>query len=79
MKDVFLKIMKNTEYPAKTRDELATEIADIVKAFEEWKHSRNSPICNFVFKTKKFILNGKRRHYTVNDLFNFWYNEIREK
>jgi len=67
MKDVFLKIMKNTEYPAKTRDELATEIADIVKAFVEWKMGLG--LCSlYDFKKDKIL--------TTDEHFNYWYNEI---
>jgi len=45
-----------------------TEIANIVKDFEKWKHDNVG--YNYDYQGKK---------YTYNKLFIYWYNEIREK
>ena len=79
MEEIFLKIIES-KVIAKADgcygiDNAATEIADIVKAFVEWKDERlsNDKIIyhnGFYFYAKK---------YTHDDLFEYWYNEIREK
>jgi len=88
MKEIILKIIENklSSYIETNIEEngkikirgklkLASEIADIVKAFAEWKDERlsNDKIIyhnGFYFYAKK---------YTHDDLFEFWYNEIRTK
>jgi len=94
MKDVLLKIMDSC-YDEETtidsegniiggkitlnKEKLATEIADMAKAFDEWKDK------NINYKehenrqyelVKRDSMKISIRKFTYNDLFNYWYNEI---
>jgi len=56
----------------------ATEIADIVKAFAEWKDVRLT-MNNMSFDKDHGVYVWDHKVWEYNDLFNYWYNEIREK
>jgi hypothetical protein len=81
MKDVILKvvnkhiIVKGDEITV-NQVSLASELSEMMTAFVEWEHSRETLISDFTFKTKKFTLRGKKKHYSVNDLFLYWYENI---
>lgn len=91
MKDVLLKIL-NTQITAYKEEPVnhhnhpefvnviidgfenaATEIADIVKAFDEWKDS------NCEYKDTLYLFPDYGYWMDYDNLFRFWYNEIREK
>jgi len=76
MKDVLLKIMfKHFVQDKEHYEGCTTEIADIVKAFDEWKDKR-------LMAGQIYLHNGfyfYARKYTYNQLFKLWYNKIRDK
>jgi len=93
MKDVLLKIAESC-YDEETtiddegnieggrltfnKDKYATEIADIVKAFAEWiGYNCTHGDLVYIQLTTDWIY--KNKGYTYNGLYEFWYNEIREK
>jgi len=93
MKDVLLKIMDSC-YDEETtidsegniiggkitlnKEKLATEIADMVKAFDEWKDENvTRTYKGKYYISKTAILKDLSGIYlTYNELFNYWYNKI---
>jgi len=98
MKDVLLKIAESC-YDEETtiddegnitggrltfnKDKFITEIADIVKAFIEWKEKMTDKVDDKYLVIKKYltwrIIWEDVEFKTLSELFNYWYNEIREK
>jgi len=85
MEEIFLKILEEkiegySDLGADIvmgRHTVALEIADIVKAFVEWKDKEcflNKP--SMCYRIRKDIY---RLTFSIDELFEFWYNEIREK
>jgi len=88
MKDVLLKIAESC-YDEETtiddegnieggrltfnKDKFTTEIADIVKDFDEWKDS------NCEYKDTLYLFPDYGYWMDYDNLFRFWYNEIRER
>ena len=85
MKDILLKIIRGgvelepgENYHTFNEDRVASEIADMVKAFNEWKDENVTR----TYKGKYYIsktamlkdLSGI--YLTYNELFNYWYNKI---
>jgi len=80
MKDVLLKTMikegmineEDKNHPSVVYS--ISKIADIVKAFDEWKDKNVQYLEYNSYAPVKY--NGI---LTYNQLFNYWYNKIREK
>lgn len=74
MKDIIRKII----WDEPNVNTSATEIADMVKAFTKWKDENSAVI---------FIRDGKEgrwyahnsRYFTFDNLFTYWYDNIRKK
>jgi len=92
MKDVLLKMILNRRVKIREEDgsishsfihpdfyePLATEIADIVKAFDGWKDVKLT-MSNMSFDKDHGVYVWDHKVWEYNDLFIYWYNEIREK
>jgi len=88
MKDVLLKIWDKvgnvigwteTGFPkCITKEDCATEIADMAKAFDEWKDenvTRTYEGKYYISKTA-MLKDLSGIYLTYNELFNYWYNKI---
>lgn len=69
---------KHYENPDKRQKTSARLIAGMVKEFIEWM------TCNHVFRATNYssvlyTIYGDCHEYTLDELFNYWYNNIREK
>ena len=87
MKDKILEIMqrvdkanadKHYENPDKRQKTSARLIAGMVKEFIEWM------TCNHVFRATNYssvlyTIYDDCHEYTLDELFNYWYDNIREK
>jgi len=82
MKDVLLKIINNHFNvdldKRETLEVIVTEIANIVKAFDEWKDVKLT-MSNMNFDKDHGVYVWDHKVWEYNDLFNYWYNEIRNK
>jgi len=85
MKDVLLKILntrvtawwddQNNNIELEGLNDCATEIANIVKAFDGWKDVRLT-MSNMSFDKDHGVYVWNHKVWEYNDLFIYWYNEI---
>ena len=78
MKDKILEILLKKWKSSPTA---ASEIADMVKAFTEWKDLKTIVQRQTRYTVKYHLLDmdAPLDLMTLDELFNYWYNNIREK
>ena len=73
MKDVLLKIIR--QYQSNEFNEpIATELADMVEKYNKWAFQNVS-----IVYPDRLTLKDRHGAFTHSNLFEYWYNEIREQ